>query len=266
MRGGMVHDKRFRTDIMAKLIVGRELRRREKRPGGISDAVFQGWRDFYSGAISEEEFEKLEEIERIFRELKDSNQSLKFTDYGLKSGEYIKIEKSMRDLVNKSSLSTTWAYLIFRLVRSLKPERCLELGTGLGKSSAYMGSALALNGNGHLVTLEGGEALAAIAEENFVRLKLTNIRIKVGRFSEKLPEVLENETGIDFAFIDGHHQEEATIAYFNLISSKMVSNSVMLFDDINWSWGMRRAWKRVSRDKKVKVSVNLLKMGLLQIK
>lgn len=49
----------------------------------------------------------------------------------------------------------------------------------------------------------------------------------------------------DLAFVDGHHDEQATLDYFALIRPRMRTGAVMAFDDIEWSDGMRRAWKEI---------------------
>jgi len=41
--------------------------------------------------------------------------------------------------------------------------------------------------------------------------------------------------------------------------------SIIIFDDISWSAGMRRAWDKIERNKNVKISVNLKKFGICLI-
>ena len=55
--------------------------------------------------------------------------------------------------------------LLYHLIRQFRPTRCLELGTSLGLSTAYIAAALTMaGGTGRLVTLEGGAALTRQAE------------------------------------------------------------------------------------------------------
>ena len=65
------------------------------------------------------------------------------------------------------------------------------------------------------------------------------------RFDIVLPKLLEEISPIDFAFIDGHHDREATLSYFKQILPFMAKGGVMLFDDIAWSDGMREAWREI---------------------
>ena len=39
-------------------------------------------------------------------------------------------------------------------------------------------------------------------------------------------------------------------------------NSILVFDDISWSDGMRRAWKHIEKNKHIKISLNLGVVGV----
>lgn len=155
-----------------------------------------------------------------------------------------------------------WALVLFKLVRTLKPFNCLELGTGLGMSASYIASALKINQKGRLVTLEGAESIASLAEENFRKLGLDNISIVVGNFQDTLDNVLKEEAIIDFAFVDGHHDEKATLLYFKKIFPYLSEKAIIIFDDISWSGGMKRAWKSINKDKRIKSSFDLYNIGI----
>ena len=67
---------------------------------------------------------------------------------------------------------------------------------------------MALAGDGALVTLEGADSLAAIARRNLERLGRSNVRVVIGRFEDTLAGVLRELGTLDYAFIDGHHDEK----------------------------------------------------------
>jgi predicted O-methyltransferase YrrM len=50
-------------------------------------------------------------------------------------------------------------------------------------------------------------------------------------------------------FIDGHHQYQPTLDYFEMIYPKCNKNEIIIFDDILWSTGMRRAWEELKQDR-----------------
>jgi predicted O-methyltransferase YrrM len=156
-----------------------------------------------------------------------------------------------------------WAALLFHLVRQFQPGTCIELGTCLGISAAYEGAALALNGRGRLVTMEGCKAFAAIAAETVAGLGLSpQVSIVAGPFHHTLGRTLGELGRVDYAFIDGHHDEEATVRYFEQLLPSLGERAVLVFDDIQWSPGMRRAWATVCRHPRVAVAVDLRTVGV----
>jgi predicted O-methyltransferase YrrM len=132
----------------------------------------------------------------------------------------------------------------------------------LGISGAYQASAQKLNQKGDIVTLEGAESLASLARKNFHSLGLDNARVVTGRFQDTLDRVLIEYEPIDYAFIDGHHDEEATITYFQQILPHISEKSILIFDNISWSKGMRRAWKKIQEHEKVKISLDMRTWGI----
>ena len=71
---------------------------------------------------------------------------------------------------------------------------------------------------------------------------------------------------IDYAFIDGHHDEKATISYFEKVMPHLSKNAILVFDDISWSDGMRRAWKHIEKNKLIKISLNLGVVGVCVVR
>jgi predicted O-methyltransferase YrrM len=126
----------------------------------------------------------------------------------------------------------------------------------------YLASALKLNGVGKIVTLEGAEPLASIAIKNFKTLELNNIDLILGKFQDTLENVLVQQKFFDFVFIDGNHDENATIKYFNQIYPYLSEKAIVIFDDISWSQGMKNAWDTIQNDKKVNYAFNLHNIGI----
>lgn len=153
------------------------------------------------------------------------------------------------------------ALLLLRLIRELRPRTCIELGTSVGISACYQAAALKMNGTGNLITLEGAGSVASVAAQNFACLGLDNVEVIRGRFQDTLPEVLHSHPAVDYAFIDGHHDEAATIKYFNAFLPSLAGSAVMVFNDIQWSAGMNRAWNAIQRHGSVRVSVDLGSIG-----
>lgn len=167
------------------------------------------------------------------------------------------------DISRVASRSPMSARVLFQVARGLRPERALEMGTCLGISAAYVGAALDLNGQGRLVTLEGVPGQARIAGENLRGLGLADrVEIVLGSFQETLGRALEAAAPLQFAFIDGDHREDATLAYHEQMLPHLSEGAVVVFDDIRWSHGMVRAWSRLIGHPRTRFAVDLYNMGL----
>jgi predicted O-methyltransferase YrrM len=169
--------------------------------------------------------------------------------------------ETVGEFTRSSCKSALWCRFIFRLLRTAEPESAVEMGSAVGISGAYHAAALALNGHGSLVTLEGAPDRAGLAKESFRELGLDNVEVVTGMFEDTLVGALEDAAPVDFVFVDGNHREEATVRYFDLIYPALRHPSLVLFDDIRWSEGMTRAWIRISRDPRVAVAVDLGTLG-----
>jgi predicted O-methyltransferase YrrM len=124
---------------------------------------------------------------------------------------------------------------------------------------------LELNGAGTLVTLEGAPAIADLARGHLGRLGLGRAEVVVGRFQDTLPGVLAARRPVDYVFVDGHHDEHATLGYFEQLLPFLADSALLVFDDIAWSDGMRRAWTAIARDPRVTSAVGLGPVGLCLI-
>jgi predicted O-methyltransferase YrrM len=141
------------------------------------------------------------------------------------------------------------------------------MGTSVGISASYIAAALKLNGRGKLVTLEGGAALADVARRNFAALSLEGVvEVVVGPFHETLSGAFKDSSPIDFIFIDGHHDEDATKKYFTMMLPCLAPVSVAVFDDINWSEGMKRAWHSVAAAPQCTASFSLRDLGIAVVR
>ena len=155
------------------------------------------------------------------------------------------VRRVIGEVCRTSSKPPAAARVLFDLIRERAPATCLELGTCVGISAAYEAAALELNGRGMLFTIEGAEPLAAQARALLARVGLDHrVEFRVGRFADVLPRLLDEHV-FDYVFIDGHHDERATVQYFEAILPRTRSGTALVFDDIDWSDGMRRAWKTI---------------------
>lgn len=152
------------------------------------------------------------------------------------------------------------ALLLYHLAKRFRPGTALELGTNVGISSAYI--AAGLQGRERLTTLEVSPYRLRLAREVHARLGLANIGYRQGLFVETLGPALQEIGSPDLVFIDGHHQYEPTLAYFEAIWPHARPGALFIFDDIRWSQGMRRAWAKLREDERFALVVDVGVLGL----
>jgi predicted O-methyltransferase YrrM len=161
-----------------------------------------------------------------------------------------------------AAIASSHAPTLYFLIRQFGSLNGLELGTNLGIGACYQAAALAENG-GRLTTLEGAVPLAERAAASLRHLGLNNVEVVCGVFAETLPRVVNRLSTIDYAYVDGHHQEEPTVRYLSLIRPKLSDGAIVVFDDITWSDGMRRAWQRIKSSPRVSFTVEMRRFGII---
>ncbi|MFH1023598.1 MAG: class I SAM-dependent methyltransferase [Planctomycetota bacterium] len=210
----------------------------------------------------------MRKIERFREQCLSSRQEITFLDHGAGSSEHHEhphirtVCKTVGAICQGASLPYFWSFLLFKLIREFKPVICMELGTCLGVSTSFQAAALLLNHHGRIITLEGAESLASLSQSHFQTLGLNNIQIVVGNFQDTLAQTLREQEPVDFVFIDGHHEETATLTHFQQLLSCLQDTSLVVLDDISWSEGMKKAWRAIASDAEVKYSIDTGRMGI----
>lgn len=202
-------------------------------------------------------------IEKLRSELFQDSRIINIRDLGAGSTLNTNKQKRVSTLAKNALKSARLAQLIFRLAADLKPKTIIELGTCLGITTAYLAKAAP---KARLISIEGCPETSAIAGENLGKLKITNTELLVGNFDEILPKIIEEIPLLDFVFIDGNHRKEATLNYFKWCLPRIGENSLLIFDDIYWSQGMKEAWEEIKAHPEVSVTLDLFYVGLVFFK
>ncbi len=171
------------------------------------------------------------------------------------------LTESVRSIAKGSAKSPRLCRLLAATIYNFKPKTIIELGTSMGISTLYLWKELP--GDGIIWTFEGNSALLPIAKENFNSSGADSIKLVEGRFNDTLPGTLSKIGQLDLAFIDGHHQYQATMGYYEMLRLKATENTILIFDDINWSEGMQQAWSEIVNKTEVTASVNLFFLGMV---
>lgn len=208
-------------------------------------------------------------VNAIRAELAASTESIQMVDFGagtrgsVLSTESKPNERRISEIYQRAAAPPNWGRFMYALVRELKPENVLELGTNLGISALHISNALEENGSGQLVTIEGDPTLSDISRDHLNRLGHSDrASVLTGRFDDVLPDCLQQRGPFDLVFIDGHHEEAATLRYFDLIKPHLTKGACVAFDDIEPFRPVRKAWKHIIQNEPNSGYIDFFGIGL----
>lgn len=199
-------------------------------------------------------------IENLRSALKQSKMKVEVNDLGAGSQQMKGKERKVADIARYASVSPQKGQLLFKLVKYFQANQILELGTALGLGTAYMASG---NTNAEVTSIEGCKNLAQIAYRNWDALQLNKINVVKGDFKDVLPKVLNDKGKFDLIYLDGNHQYQPTLDYFNQCLPYVTENGLIVLDDIHWSGEMEAAWEVIVANETVTLSIDLYDIGLV---
>lgn len=204
-------------------------------------------------------------VENLRSELLKDERVLTIEDFGAGSSISKTNKRTVASIARNAAKPKKFGQLLFRMVKAHQPSTILELGTSLGITTSYLSLAKPTT---KLITMEGANAVADVARNNFEKLKLKNCLIEQGNFDFTLPAVIRalnvvEGSSVDFAFIDGNHCQEPTERYFLELLSKTNNDSILIFDDIHWSPEMEAAWETIKAHSSVRCSIDLFFIGIV---
>jgi len=203
------------------------------------------------------------EVENIRNGLINDTRIITVTDLGAGSHVNNNRQKKISDIARNALKPPKLAQLLHRLVADLKPHNIIELGTCLGTTTLYLQNAAP---DAKVYTLEGCPETAGIAKETFKKGGIDAVEPTVGNFDDTLSGIIDNLPQVDFVFVDGNHQKDATLRYFEWCLPKVHENTMLIFDDIYWSEGMKEAWAQIKAHPQVTVTIDLFWIGLVFFK
>jgi predicted O-methyltransferase YrrM len=204
-----------------------------------------------------------QDIEAQRKQLLNDERIITITDLGAGSLVGNNRKKKIGDIAKNALKPPKMAQLLYRLAVDLQPRSIIELGTCLGITTLYLQNA---DAKAKVYTLEGCPETAAIARETFTKAGINNVELITGNFDDTFSGVIKKLDKLDFVFVDGNHQKEATLKYFEWCLPKVQENTLLIFDDIYWSRGMKEAWNEIKAHPQVTVSIDLFWIGLVFFK
>jgi predicted O-methyltransferase YrrM len=216
--------------------------------------------EFFNEVLKKASMVDDNQIQSLRQSLLKSKESIDVTDLGAGSRKGGSNLRTIASITKTAGIDRKYGRLLSRIVQFYGLKEGLELGTSMGLGSAYLAFNTGLE---KLVTIEGCPAIGKQAQTNLSVLGLQNVMFVNGDFSAVLDQSLNELNQLDIAYIDGNHQYRPTIEYFEKIVSKAHNNTFIIFDDINWSPDMRKAWEEVIRHPEIHVSIELFRMGIV---
>ena len=195
-------------------------------------------------------------IDQYRKELLNNHTLIEVKDFGAGSRVFSSNKRKVSAIAKNAGISRKRARLLHRLTHYLTLNKSLEIGTSLGLAS----KALHYNAN-KLITIEGCPETAKIAQNQFDKHKMKNIKLIVGEFETELPKLIN--TNYDLVYFDGNHQKEATLLYFETLLQTIHNETVFIFDDIHWSKEMTEAWETIKNHPKVTVTIDTFFWGFV---
>jgi predicted O-methyltransferase YrrM len=210
--------------------------------------------------IDQRLYNSFEKIELVKKALLADNRNIPVNDLGARGNTGVSIEKKISSIARESVSTRKFGRLLFRLAKYYQALNIIELGSSLGISTAYLASA---ESRSKVITMEGSEAIAAIANENFRRIGINNIQQVNGNFDENLEKVIAENPPADLVFLDGNHSKKPVVDYFEQFINKLSPRALIVIHDIHWSRDMEEAWSIIQGHPKVKLSIDIFSAGLI---
>lgn len=158
--------------------------------------------------------------------------------------------------------------LLAAVVRAMRVERAMEIGTAYGMSSLFL--AAAMGERGRLVTAERSEPQVGIATEVLAREHPDTVTVFDGISTDLEASARERLGEADLLFHDGEHSLRAYVDDFTAFEPMLAPGAVVLYDDIHWRLNRRVAaetyagWREVAGHPRVRRAVEVdRQFGLL---
>lgn len=207
---------------------------------------------------NKEHFEAYELWDKAQKNVLESDVVLEVEDFGAGSETIKNNLRSVSKIAKHVSISRKRARLMIRLVDYLSVKNALELGTSIGLGSI----SIAGSGQVNLKTIEACSNTSVFAQNQFEKCKLTQITSINSSIAESLVG-LKSEEKFDLIFIDGHHDGEATLQYFESLLKHKHNDTLFIFNDIYWSPSMEMAWETIKAHEEVQVTIDTFRWGFV---
>ena len=220
--------------------------------------IAQAFLKTLNGENTPDENQLFKKLNQFRLDLITDKRKISFEEIGHKS------IMTVAEVVCRAASPEIWGQFFYRLSKASRIKNILEIGTNLGVSGQYFIKALEGKKNTKFISMEGVKGLCEIASTRFDLISGENhFEVIHGLYDKSLQNILTSNIYFDLVFIDGNHRYEATLKYFELLKNNISDRAIVIFDDIHWSSGMKRAWREICTQKGIVFSINFFKLGLI---
>lgn len=243
--------------LAGKTFQSKTLRSLEKQ-GEEGFWIAQAFRNVLHRKNSPEAYKHLKPLEKYREALLLDKSPISFNEIG--SDQTL----TVANIAQRAASPRQWSLFFYELSKVKKVKNILEIGTNLGVSGQYFIKGLEGKKDTKFTTIEGVKGLCEIAEKQFGRLSTPEgYEVIHGLYDQALKHIVKNDSTFDLIFLDGNHQYQATLNYFEWLKNKLIRRGVVIFDDIHWSPGMQKAWREASTQQGVVFSIDFFKLGVV---
>ena len=204
--------------------------------------------------------EVLDAISGVRKDMAGSSEILKVNDLGAGSQYTSSPHRRLSDISRTSTVRNMYGRVLYNMAMEYNGKNILELGTSVGISTLFMAMGAS---SSKIISIEGCNELAEVAKRNLARCNIDNTEIIQGDFDTSLNAVRETGFRPSLVFVDGNHRKGPVMRYFSLLKELITAESVIIFDDINYSVEMNKAWNEIKSDLQVSVSIDIFQMGFV---
>lgn len=160
----------------------------------------------------------------------------------------------------KMGISHPYGKMLYGISKHLKPNNILEIGTSAGISAAYMALG---NPHAKIKTVEACKNKALIAKDLMEKNNFHNVSVIYGYGNEVLDQLAKENYKAQMVYVDADHSWEGTVGFFHQLTRLTTRESIIILDDIYWSADMQRAWKHITNQKQVTLSLATMRLGMV---
>jgi len=159
----------------------------------------------FTNVFRKDDDENLDGIKRWRNELSRQNLYIETEDIGAGSQISFRKRRSVKNIIRWSSITHKYGRILYFTAKYFEPATIIELGTGLGISTAYLSSAVP---SAKMISIDADRAMHEFASAKIKDHTHNMPEFCLGRFEEFLLSKLNNAEHPLLIFIDGDHQYE----------------------------------------------------------